>query len=90
MSLAVASGGALTGTGFGCSFAGTLTLSDAATQRYTGTVTASGCANATHNGSYAASAHREDGGRLQVEMERESETSTVRTKVRIEGTAARA
>jgi hypothetical protein len=56
---------------------------------YTGTISVSGCPNATLAGSYLASAHPEDGGALQVEMERESEVANVRTKVKIRGTAAR-
>ncbi|MCL4688062.1 MAG: hypothetical protein KJ007_05795 [Burkholderiales bacterium] len=86
---AVASNGALSGTGFGCQFAGSLSLTDAVARIYTGTISASGCTNATHAGRFAASAHPEDGGALQLEMERESEAANVRTKVKFRGTASR-
>jgi hypothetical protein len=89
MQFALASSGALAGTGFGCQVAGSLSLSDAVARIYTGTISVSGCPNATLAGSYLASAHPEDGGALQVEMERESEVANVRTKVKIRGTAAR-
>lgn len=89
LQFAVASNGALSGTGFGCQFSGSLSLTDPVARIYTGTVTASGCTNGTLAGQYAASAHPEDGGALQLEMERESEASNVRTKVKIRGTASR-
>ncbi|HEX4943285.1 MAG TPA: hypothetical protein VFV55_02965 [Usitatibacteraceae bacterium] len=85
----VTTGGGVSGTGFACSFNGTLTLTDAALQLHTGTITATGCSSASLNGSYTASAHPENGGALQLEMERESEVANVRTKVRIHGTAPR-
>jgi Repeat of unknown function (DUF5648) len=85
----VASNGALSGTGFGCQFAGSLTLTNAVARIYTGTISASGCTNGILVGQYAASAHPEDGGALQLEMERESEVSDVRTKVKFRGTASR-
>jgi hypothetical protein len=89
MQFAVTSGGAVSGTGFGCSVAGALTLSDPVAKLYKGTVTASGCTDSVLNGAYAASAHPEDSGALQLEMERESEVSNIRTKVKISGTAPR-
>ncbi len=89
LQFALASGGAFSGTGFGCQFAGSLSLTDPVAKLYTGTITASGCTNGTLAGSYAATAHPEDGGALQVEMERESEVSNVRTKVKFRGTASR-
>jgi hypothetical protein len=89
MQFALASNGALSGTGFGCQVAGSLSLSDPVAGIYTGTISVSGCANATLTGSYLATAHPEDGRALQVEMERESEVSNVRTKVKIRGAAVR-
>lgn len=89
VSFSVSAGGALSGSGFGCSFTGTLLVSNAALGLFAGTVSATGCANVLLNGSYAASAHREDGGAVQLEMERESEVSKIRTKVKIRGTASR-
>ena len=89
MQFALSSNGALSGTGFGCQFAGSLSLSDAVAKTYAGTISASGCTDGTLVGRYAASAHPEDGGALQLEMERESEVSNVRTKVKVRGTATR-
>ena len=85
----IAPGGALTGTGFGCSFSGTLTLSDAALQLHMGSVNATGCTDATLNGSYHAEAHPENAGALEFEMEHETEVANVRTKVNIRGRAPR-
>ena len=56
---------------------------------FSGAVSASGCTNASLNGSYAASAHAEDNGALSLEMETETESGDVRTKVHIAGTAPR-
>ena len=85
----IAPGGALTGTGFGCSFSGTLTLSDVALQLHTGSVNATGCTDATLNGTYQAEAHPENGGALEFEMEHETEVANMRTKVKISGRAPR-
>ena len=79
----IAPGGALTGTGFGCSFSGTLMLSDVASQLHTGSVNATGCTDATLNGLYQAKAHPENAGALEFEMERETEVANMRTKVNI-------
>ena len=85
----VTSAGALSGNGFGCTFAGSLSPSPAVPGVFSGTVTATGCTSASLNGSYAASAHAEDSGALSLEMESETESGNVRTKVHIAGTAAR-
>ncbi|MGE5095439.1 MAG: hypothetical protein ACM3SO_09895 [Betaproteobacteria bacterium] len=85
----VTSGGALSGSGFGCTFAGSLSPSSAVPGVFSGTVSASGCTNASLNGSYAASAHAEDSGALSLEMQAETESGNLRTKVDIKGTAAR-
>lgn len=81
--------GALSGSGFGCSLAGQVALASAAQQLWTGSVSATGCTDAALSGTYAASAHREDGGAVQLELEREAEAGGVRTKVKIRGTASR-
>jgi len=85
----VGSAGALSGNGFGCTFSGSLSPSAAVPGVFSGAVSASGCTNASLNGSYAASAHAEDNGALSLEMETETESGDVRTKVHIAGTAPR-
>jgi hypothetical protein len=66
LSLTIASGGALTGSGFGCSFTGTLAQAEHA---LTGAVTATGCTNTAFNGTYASvELEVEDGGALAVAM----------------------
>jgi uncharacterized protein DUF5648 len=85
----VTAANALGGSGFGCTFAGSLSPSAAVPGVFSGTVLASGCTNASLNGSYASSAHAEDNGALSLEMESESESGNLRTKVSIKGTAPR-
>jgi heat shock protein HslJ len=90
LAITIASNGNLGGNGFGCSFSGNVQLTDAANQRFTGTLTASGCTDARFTGAYAgASVHPEDGNTVSVEMEREVEDATTRTKMRITMRAAR-
>ena len=85
----VSAANALAGSGFGCTFAGSLSPSAAVPGVFSGTVLASGCTNASLNGSYASSAHAEDNGALSLEMETETESGNLRTKVSIKGTAPR-
>lgn len=87
--LSVTATGAVTGSGFGCAFAGSLVPSASMPGIHAGSIAATGCTNPVHDGSYAASAHLENGVALDVEMERESESGDVRTKVRIDGTLPR-
>lgn len=77
-------GSTLTGTGFGCTFAGMVQSGSGGA--LTGTVTATGCDQAVFNGAYAqVGLHPEDGAALEVELERETESGGVSTKVRIRG-----
>lgn len=76
--------GAFSGTGFGCSFSGTLALAGGRRAEASGPVTATGCADATLSGTYEAKAERE-GASLELELKRESTTGGVRTKVEIAG-----
>jgi uncharacterized protein DUF5648 len=87
--LTVASGGTVTGNGFGCTFNGALSPSAAVPGVFTGSMVATGCTNGAMNGSYAASAHAENNGALSVEFEMENESGNLRTKVHIRGTAPR-
>ncbi len=62
--------GALTGSGFGCSFAGTMQTAGAG---LSGTLTATGCTDPNLSGTYAGvSIHNEDNGAIQVEFEKEA------------------
>jgi hypothetical protein len=91
LSITIASNGNLSGSGFGCSFSGNVQLTDAANQRFTGTLAATGCTDSRFNGSYpGASVHPEDGNMVSIELEREVEDATTRTKMRITMIAARA
>ena len=82
LTLTVSSTGAVTGTGAGCAFTGTLVGGGG---EFSGTITATGCTDAIVNGTFKAKAEREDGNALEVELERESETGGTRVKVKIEG-----
>lgn len=79
--------GAFSGSGFGCSFAGSLAMPPASSGRASGTIVATGCSDAAHDGSYASVAKREGASGVELEMERESEAGGVRTKVKISGKA---
>lgn len=84
--LTLAEGGALTGSGFGCAFSGTLAAADGESHALIGTVTATGCTDAALDGTYSAEISREDGG-IEVEMEMSAEAAGVRTQVAIRGKA---
>lgn len=71
LDLMVTSTGVVTGSGFGCTFTGTVG----------GEILAAGCENALFNGSYAAKLKLEGPGRLEVELKRRSG----RTRVEISG-----
>jgi heat shock protein HslJ len=86
LSLSISATGALSGSGMGCTWSGSLQLSDAASARFGGSVQASGCPETRFNGAYTSvSLHREDGGHLDVEFEKETEANNVRTKARVAG-----
>ncbi len=90
LTLTIASGGAVSGSGFGCQFSGSLQAVAGSTTAFTGSIIASGCTNADFSTTYASfAAHAEDNNALQVEMERESEGGGVRVKASIDATLAR-
>lgn len=71
LDLTVSSTGAITGSGFGCTFTGTVG----------GEILASGCENAIFNGTYTGKLKPEGPGRLEVELKSRSG----RTKLEISG-----
>ena len=81
---AIGSDGAFTGSGFGCAFAGQLTLSSGERHVTAGQVTASGCTHSVFNGNYTPQFQRDDGA-LEIELERESQG----VKVKIAGKVRR-
>jgi heat shock protein HslJ len=89
LQLAVSSTGAVTGSGAGCTFSGSLALSNATLGIFAGTITASGCTDGIVRGSYSATATRENGNGLEIELERETETNGERVKVKIKGRLAK-
>jgi heat shock protein HslJ len=89
MIIALGSGGAVTGSGGGCTFSGSITLTDALLGIYTGSIAASGCSDTIVNGNYIATAARENGSGLQIELERDIEINGERTKVKIRGLLVR-
>lgn len=84
LDLTIGADGAVSGSGMGCSFSGTLSLG-AGGRTASGTISASGCSNAVFNGAYANAQLELDDGRLQVELERETQASDSETKVQIRG-----
>ena len=87
VTLKVTSTGAISGAVQGCLFSGTIT--PAVNNRFTGSIVVTGCSEARLNGNYAVGVHLEDGGTVEVELEREVEAGGLRTKVSIEGDLAR-
>ena len=82
LSLTISSAGAVSGSGFGCTFAGTLSSSGGEDGAQGGSITASGCDNALFNGTYDhVEVKRTDRG-LKIEIGRE----TSGAEVKIEGT----
>lgn len=87
VTLKVTSTGAISGAVQGCLFSGTIT--PAVNNRFTGSIVVTGCSEVRLNGNYAVGVHLEDGGTVEVELEREVEAGGLRTKVSIEGDLAR-
>lgn len=88
LQLTIGDGGAVSGSGFGCTLSGQVTLADGKREVSGGTITASGCTNAAFNGTYdKIEMEREDGRALEVQIRRENE---VGTSARISGTLSRA
>jgi hypothetical protein len=89
LQVAISGTGDVTGSGAGCSFAGKLSSSNPALGIFTGTVTATGCTDNIIRGTYAATANREDGNGIELELERETEINGERVKVKIKGRLTR-
>lgn len=87
VALKVGNTGAITGTVQGCTISGT--IAPGVNGRFNGSVTVTGCAEVRLNGTYVVGVHLEDGGAIEVELEREVEQGGVRIKVTIEGNLAR-
>ena len=87
VTLKVTSTGTISGAVQGCSFNGTIT--PAVNNRFTGSIVVTGCSEPRLNGTYAVGVHLEDGGAVEVELEREIELGGLRIKVSIEGDLAR-
>jgi hypothetical protein len=89
--LVIANDGTITaGGGNGCTAGGKLSVTNVATGALGGTITLSGCTDPAFNGGYAAVATAENGGALEVEMEREVEAAGTTTKTKVKGRLARA
>jgi hypothetical protein len=89
LSLAIADTGALTGTGYGCAFAGMLAPAGVA-GAFGGPVVTTGCTEAVFNGTYLDAKVKRDDGKLEVEMELESESGGITIRANIEGNLASA
>jgi hypothetical protein len=76
--------GAFSGSGFGCTFSGTLKLALEGRAVASGSIAASGCTQAAFNGKFDDVAFtREDGDRLEIELEREARGAKVRVKGKV-------
>ena len=87
VTLKISSTGTISGAVQGCLISGTIT--PAVNNRFTGSIVVTGCSEPRLNGNYAVGVHLEDGGAVEVELEREVELGGLRTKVSIEGDLAR-
>lgn len=89
LSLVIADDGALTGTGYGCAFAGLLVATGTG-GAFGGPVQATGCTEPVFDGTYLDVKVKRDDGQLEVEMELESEKGGVTTMAKIAGDLASA
>ena len=87
VALKVGNTGAISGTVQGCAISGS--IAPGVDNRFSGSVLVSGCTESRLNGNYVVGVHLEDGGAVEVELEREVEQAGVRIKVTIEGNLAR-
>jgi uncharacterized protein YkwD len=86
----IASDGTFTGTGYGCTFTGSLKLAFEGRSVNSGTVTAAGCTKDVFNGDYASvRVESEDGNGLEIKLQRDTATPTTATRVEIAGRVAR-
>ncbi|MEO5676330.1 MAG: hypothetical protein ABIQ84_02170 [Usitatibacter sp.] len=87
LSLQISADGAVTGSGFGCTFTGTLMQADERHDgKFIGTLEAAGCTDPLFNGTYLkVRVHIEDDASLEIEIERETKDGTIEVEVEIEG-----
>lgn len=86
LNLTIAEDGTLTGSGFGCTFTGTMTRTANSSSHYTGDVEASGCTEAVFNGTFSqASVTVEGNGQLQVHLGRQTHGSAGQSEVKVQG-----
>ena len=87
LSLQISADGAITGSGFGCTFTGTLMQADERHEgKFIGTLEAAGCTDPLFNGTYVkVRVHIEDDSSLEIEIERETRDGTTEVEVEIEG-----
>lgn len=81
--LAIAADGAVSGSGFGCTFSGRLALAAGGARVTGGSIVAAGCSQPVFDGTYPARLEREDGG-VELELEREARTAAGELEVKIE------
>ena len=85
LGFSIAADGTLTGSGYGCTFAGKLLLAFNARSVISGEITASGCAKDIFNGKYVAPHFERDDDSLEIELERETRAGIATTRVKIVG-----
>jgi uncharacterized protein YkwD len=86
----IADDGTFAGSGYGCTFTGSLKLAFEGRSVNSGTVTAAGCTKDVFNGEYASvRVEREDDNALEVKLQRDTATPTTATRVVIAGRVAR-
>ena len=87
LSLTISTTNTVTGAGFGCVFTGSATPTSPGKGVFIASLEARGCTSPAFNGSYTnALLQAEDAGRLEVELERETEARGIKTRVKIAGT----
>ena len=85
LALTISSGNGVTGSGFGCSFTGSVQQPVSSVAVFVASLQASGCSNPAFNGSYSDAGLHASNGALELQVEREIEGGGLRTRVRIEG-----
>lgn len=89
LSLSIASSGALSGSGYGCTLAGSLTTTKAGESGFGGTVTASGCDDTAFNGNFTnVQVKREDEGRIEIDFSQPGNAAEIEGPLDAAGTSA--
>jgi hypothetical protein len=81
LTLSILSTGAVSGSGFGCTFTGTLAGNRASRSGFGGLVTAAGCDNAVFNGDFDRVRVRASGQSARIEVEFSRESAGVEVKI---------